>query len=397
MSDSQSPIAVAYLYNTNGMATWCWEAAHALHELGRKVILFASVGALLPGTPAVEIVRIAPASAPPRSVPIPKSLGTALTLLASRPDGVLAQIHAYLSSRGTWPAAYVLNQSTLVDPSIPCPQLVAAWSFPVDLLPYLRKTPRLLPRVNPKAILLTSIGLVGWWRKDWRAYHAAAKVLCVTQALNHSLRDRSIDSTVAHPGTRVTEALRPAGRGIRILMAADNLGNPRKRIRWMVEAMSQMKHPGAMSLQLAGEVDGPIRDSASKLSFPVEFLGRLGREELEQAMQQAHVFCFASLLDDWGYVLVEAMANGLIPVAPARSPFDEIVGDCGFCYRSDAKTCFLAALEAAISVDIDEKRELARRRAQICFSRYAFGQAILEGMLAGNSQPAPARKRLILM
>jgi hypothetical protein len=30
---------VAYLYNDNGMASWCWEAAHALHELGQPVLL----------------------------------------------------------------------------------------------------------------------------------------------------------------------------------------------------------------------------------------------------------------------------------------------------------------------------------------------------------------------
>jgi hypothetical protein len=45
-------------FDRNGMAAWCWEAAHALHELGRSVILIAAADASLPGTPKVEVVRV---------------------------------------------------------------------------------------------------------------------------------------------------------------------------------------------------------------------------------------------------------------------------------------------------------------------------------------------------
>jgi hypothetical protein len=46
------------------MATWCWEATHALHELGRSVILIAAADAPLPGTPEVEVVRVDMAGKP---------------------------------------------------------------------------------------------------------------------------------------------------------------------------------------------------------------------------------------------------------------------------------------------------------------------------------------------
>ena len=61
---ASDPLAVAMLYNRNVMATWCWEAAHALHELGRSVILIAAADVPLPGTPEVEVVRVDMAGKP---------------------------------------------------------------------------------------------------------------------------------------------------------------------------------------------------------------------------------------------------------------------------------------------------------------------------------------------
>src|ERR1035441_795773 len=55
---ASDPLVVAMLYNRNGMAAWCWEAAHALHEQGRSVILIASADVPLPGIPEVEVVRV---------------------------------------------------------------------------------------------------------------------------------------------------------------------------------------------------------------------------------------------------------------------------------------------------------------------------------------------------
>jgi len=57
-------LVVAWLYNTTGLGTWCWEAAHALQELGQNVILIAAQNVQLPGIPAVEVARIGLAKTP---------------------------------------------------------------------------------------------------------------------------------------------------------------------------------------------------------------------------------------------------------------------------------------------------------------------------------------------
>jgi glycosyltransferase involved in cell wall biosynthesis len=377
-SASSDPLVVALLYNQNGMASWCWEAAHAVHELGRSVLLIAALDVPLPGTPEVEVVRIdvSPGTVRQR-IGIGSALSAAGNLLASKPDGFLQRIHADLTVRGVRPAAYILNQSTLVDRSVACPQAVAAWAYPPHLLAYLRKIPLVVPDKSLKAFARTALSSMGWWRRDWRAYREADRALPVTAALLNSLRRRSVSCDLAYPGTCVSPASNRAGDGIRLLMAAANLGDSRKRVVWMLEAMKDMHLQSGVVLQLAGEPDDTVRRAAAGIRFPVEFLGHLKRQELQQVMQNADIFCFGSLLDDWGYVLVEAMANGMVPVAPGISPFDEILDGVGCCYKQHSPDDFVRVLNSAISSDLSLNKRQARDRAEACFSRRAFGRSIL--------------------
>lgn len=374
-------LVVAWLYNTNGMATWCWEAAHALHELGQNVILIAAQNARLPGIPACEVARIGHAkTSPPGGSGLATAASTAKGHLSAGPDGVLAEIHAILKDRGARPGTYILNESFLVDPRIPCRQIVAAWAYPVGLLSYLRKIPLLVPDRSARSFAHAALSNMGAWRRDWRGYRAANCALPVTKALLSSLQRRSITASLAYPGTCIGPVKDRGSGGIRLLMAALKLNEPRKRILWMLEAMKKMQPPSGTVLQLAGEPDDSVRRAAARLGFSAEFLGYLNRPELQQVMQSAHVFCFGSLHDDWGYVLVEAMANGLVPVAPAISPFDEILDGVGACYRAHSQGDFLRALNSAISSSFLDSGGQARDRAQALFSRRAFGRSILESV-----------------
>jgi glycosyltransferase involved in cell wall biosynthesis len=342
------------------------------------VLLIAAKDVPLPGTPEVDIVRIDLELGPTqRRIGAGSAFSAAASLLASGPDGLLQRIHADLAARGVEPAGYILNQSTLVDPSVDCPQHVAAWAYPVDLLAYLRKIPLMVPDKSFKAFVRTILSSTGWWRRDWRAYRAADRILPVTAALLKSLRRRSVACDLVYPGTCVGPASRRASEGIRLLMAAASLGDSRKRVVWMLEAMKEMRPPSGVVLQLAGEPDDTVRRAAAGIRFPVEFLGHLKRQELQQVMQNADIFCFGSLLDDWGYVLVEAMANGLVPVAPAMSPFDEILDGVGFCYSQHSPDDFVRVLSSAISRDLFLDGSQARDRALSHFSRQAFGRSIL--------------------
>lgn len=383
--DNEAPIVVAYLYNTNGMATWCWEAAHALHELGHEVILCVSTETTLPGVPKVRILHIDKQSEPPGPTGFyGKGSSLLRRSLSTKPDGVLGRIHLQLATQQVIPSCYVLNQSTLVDRRVDCKQLVASWSYPVDLVSYLKKTITLAPNKSAEAIFRTGLDAAGWWRKDWRGMREADCVLSVTSRLNTILRSRGVRSNVVYPGTNVPPLVRRTNSGIRMLVAAESLNAPRKRILWMLEAVKRVNPQSGLVLQLAGGADDEVRHAASQCGLPFEFLGKLRREEFQSVMQQADIFCFGSILDDYGYVLVEAMANGLVPVAPKLAPFDEIVGDAGSCYEATNQDSFAHTVNSAISGLSEGTRFRTWQRASEIFSRRSFGQSILNSMKSAS-------------
>jgi len=103
-------------------------------------------------------------------------------------------------------------------------------------------------------------------------YRAAGSVLPVTKALLSSLHRRSITANLAYPGTSVGPVKDRGSSEIRLLMAAVDLNEPRKRIPWMLDAMKGMQPPSGTTLQLVGNPDSSVMRAADQLGFPVEFL-----------------------------------------------------------------------------------------------------------------------------
>lgn len=75
---------------------------------------------------------------------------------------------------------------------------------------------------------------------------------------------------------------------------------------------------GRRHLALVG--DGPAREELQQAATgrPITFTGRLEGEVLAQAYASADLFCFPSVTDTLGLVMLEAMASGL-PVVAART------------------------------------------------------------------------------
>jgi len=83
------------------------------------------------------------------------------------------------------------------------------------------------------------------------------------------------------------------------------------------------------SLKLAGR--GPLRGELEELASSlgvadhVHFLGRLSREDMQEAMQAANCFVLSSRYEAFGAVLIEAMATGLPVIATRSGGPDSIV------------------------------------------------------------------------
>ena len=79
---------VGYLYNNNGMGTWCWEAAHALAAAGEQVTLVCSPSVALPGPTNLRILRVAP---PPRARSVAGKVIVELTQLSAHGPRVMRE------------------------------------------------------------------------------------------------------------------------------------------------------------------------------------------------------------------------------------------------------------------------------------------------------------------
>jgi hypothetical protein len=376
----ENVLVVAYLYNNNGMASWCWEAAHALHEAGQQVLLVCAPDVKLPGKPEVEIMRFGLE----RKKGIRRILARGfrdLERLRGKSSGFVFNLHSRLRAEGFSPSAYFLNQSNLQDPRIEVPQYVTGWAYPTSLMGYVSKLGRLtggkLSIQNGQICLDT----VGWWRRDWRAYRSATSVLAVSRRLADELQSRGVSARAVHPGTsgHVEKPVTRVSNPPKLLIAALGLEEPRKRVRWMIEALKTWGETN-YQLSLVGNASDEFKRWVRDGGFEANFLGYVPRHELQTVMTEHDVFLFGSCQDDWGYVLVEAMGHGMIILAPDMSPFDEIVGEAGQTYRIDSPEDFTTKLGNLLRDDLLRRRQIAWARADRIFSRRAFGQSLLASL-----------------
>jgi glycosyltransferase involved in cell wall biosynthesis len=393
-------LVVGYLYNDNGMATWCWEAAHALHRAGQPVILAASHEVTLPGEAEMEVVRLhsVKRSSSVLMRNVRKIIQILYPIAHPEPDGLLQELHEELLRRGKQPTAYLLNQTTMIDDRISTSQYVVAWAYPVSLRGYLAKTNLMLQSKHPLAKPRMFLWILGMWRADWRAYRQAAGVLAVTRTLRDALSEQDVNAFCVHPGTRTLDTLpRPVGGVRQILIAATLLDEPRKRIEWMLESLAGVDDFDDCELVLAGISSPAIEAAAKRLKFPTKFLGRLRRDELQKLMGNCDIFCFGSKMDDWGYVVAEAVSNGMIVVAPDQSPFDEIVDDTGFMFDPASSSSFVDSLRKAVSLSPKETYQLkenAKVHAATVLSNKVFAQVLL-GVIEGSEMNRRAASGIV--
>ena len=147
----------------------------------------------------------------------------------------------------------------------------------------------------------------------------------------------------------------------------------------MIEALKNLPFKN-FSLTLIGKASDKFKNWVCRDNFPAKFVGFLPRSELNQLMLKHEVFLFGSCLDDWGYVLIEAMSNGLLVVAPNLSPFDEIVDDTGALYSPYSSRDFISKVNKILNNDLDLKRQASLNRAKKLFSREIFGNSILSAI-----------------
>jgi glycosyltransferase involved in cell wall biosynthesis len=107
--------------------------------------------------------------------------------------------------------------------------------------------------------------------------------------------------------------------------------------------------------------DGPLHAALSTFSVPsnlsIKLLGHVPYDRLPEVYAQSGLLAFPTLADEWGMVVVEAMASGLPVLGSAYSQaVDELIvdGKTGWTFRPDHPSEVKTAIHRALTASTEE-------------------------------------------
>ena len=373
-------IIVGYLYNRNGMASWCMDAAKALHDQGIDVILIKSKNISLPATFPVKYMDFEGDEIDYNGRSTSKKIYDKffkyyqLIPLIKRNDNFLSHLNKYLLSNGIKPTCYMLNQTSLVSTKIKTPQYVTAWTYKPNLKDYLRKA--FLLANNISTLQANLYNAFFWHKVDWSAYKDATGVFAVSERLKESLSKQAVRAYTIYPGTEggsVVFKKRQQNQIINLAVMALDIDEKRKGLKTIIGKLKKLK-PYNFKLTLIGGCNEEFKRWVLEEDFPAIFTGLLSREKAVEVLESCDVLLFGSLVDDWGFVQVEAMSRGMAVLSPNASPFDEIVGRADYLYDPFSDIDLDKKLSEIIAKDnIEEDKMWFNDRYDALFSLKVFG------------------------
>ncbi len=330
-------VVIGYLYNNNGMATWCIEAAKALASKDYNVILVKhkSIELLDLQVTNITIVDYEYPNNSNKSI-IQKIFNKLKNNFYLIPfyhptDSFLQNLTIQLSSMGINSVdAFLLNQSNLFNKFISVKQYIVAWANPPYLINYLKNAITTSISFNQKVNAL--LQAIYWYKSDIFSYQNASGVFAVSEKLTQNIQQLTTNSIyTVYPGVFNSfniNPITPMNNKVKIVMMALHVEEKRKRLVWVIEQIKKIKTCYSLiEITLIGEYTNLYKSTLEQLNMPIKFLGKLDRKDALNELAKNDLMIFASSVDDWGYVQIEAMSRGLAVLAPNSSPFDEIVGD----------------------------------------------------------------------
>ena len=220
-------------------------------------------------------------------------------------------------------------------------------------------------------------GFVRWFHKY------SGKVMVATPSMRQELEahrfknvvawSRGVDTELFNPSRRREDRGPFAGLARPIFLNAGRVA-----VEKNIEAFLRLGQPG--SKVVVG--DGPQLEELKRKYPAAHFLGAKFEVELAECFANADVFCFPSLTDTFGLVILEAMAAGTpVSAYDAPGPKDIIPGSDAGAINEDLRQACLDALEMS--------RETARAYAET-YSWRACAEAFTNNL---DPLPVPERRR----
>lgn len=319
-------VLIGVVYSRNGIAAWGIEAARALLQAGVEVTILVTRIEFLPAD--LHAIAMETGKTEKRTV-FKKMAGrlhwwSQFFLAPGFNKAPLQNAWEKLEKGNSKPGLILVIQTDFVWPNAPVPQWVVARSWPVSIKGYLAK----MNQLKSQPWLNRLHDLVFWYKMDHKAYKVATGVLALTNRIASDLSALGLNAHRLYPCISMLQGQKEGNRKPgppRLLTAALHLGDKRKNIGWMIQALGELHQQGIdFELTLVGGYDRDLESEFLQLVPQSNFTGSLPRADLFYQMQQHDVFVFASLQENWGYVLIEAISQGMCLFTPNIYPFDEI-------------------------------------------------------------------------
>jgi len=169
----------------------------------------------------------------------------------------------------------------------------------------------------------------------------------------------------------------------------------RKGIKYLIQAL-ELLPPGRVELTVCGR---PVDDLAifRESRIPIQVYPAISAPGLQDAYRVADVFVFPSLVEGFGHVLLEAMANGLPIISTERTAAPDLIehGREGFIIRAGNAGDLAVHIEEFLRQPalVATMGEAARRRAEyFTWSRFRQGIARFVGDVLHESSGSSIRK-----
>jgi glycosyltransferase involved in cell wall biosynthesis len=250
-----------------------------------------------------------------------------------------------------------------------------------------------VPRYNPDRFALLHVALRSLWR---RIVRQAAAVTSPSEYLGRLIRH-----SMEVPVRVIPNAYSPLeslGRSKRKLVLVVARLLPRKGVQFFIDSLGAT----ASDWQFVIAGDGPCLDDlkrrARTIGARVDFTGFVDRVTLRALYEEARIFVFPSLRENFPMVLLEAMDAGCAVITTDADGCAEVVGDAGIVIAKGDAGRIRASLRSLMQdeAQCDQLAARALQRAQLfrwptvaASYRDLFGSVIQRQVTPTTVIPAP--------
>jgi glycosyltransferase involved in cell wall biosynthesis len=140
--------------------------------------------------------------------------------------------------------------------------------------------------------------------------------------------------------------------------------SPKKNLNYILDVLSGI-NKGNITFNIAGGIDDDLYWEECKkiisslpLNINVKYLGALNRKEVVSLFQKSHLFVLATLNENYGHSIVEAMVNTNLVLISDQTPWSDISNHGGYAVKLNEKTKYKEIINKLVDMnDLEYKLE----------------------------------------